>query len=247
MEEIIKFNAITLKAIGRDGEMYSLNDLWKMLGSPKSQDPRHWNFLPDTARYLESECKNLNVGKSDIIKSKRGKGGGTYATQRVFLEYARYINKDLAVQINEVFLQEIKAQHNPELYLDKARAAYKRKGKGDEWVNKRFKSISTRNALTHTLSQHGCKTGKDFSRCTRASYEGLFGRSVPALREALNITEKQSIRDNMSSTQLTILELSEDLAKKKIEGKNINGAKNCANTCRDASQAISQAVQDFLK
>ena len=55
-------------------------------------------------------------------------------------------------------------------------------------------------------------TGKDFSICTRASYEGLFGRSVPALREALNITEKQSIRDNMSSTQLTILELSEDLA-----------------------------------
>lgn len=104
MEEIIKFNAITLKAIGRDGEMYSLNDLWRMLGSPKSQDPRHWNFLPDTARYLESECKNLNVGKSDIIKSKRGKGGGTYATQRVFLEYARYLNKDLAVQINEVFL-----------------------------------------------------------------------------------------------------------------------------------------------
>lgn len=247
MEEIIKFNAITLKAIGRDGEMYSLNDLWRMLGSPKSMEPRFWQRLPETERYFESETKSLNVRKSHIIKSKRGKGGGTYATQRVFLEYARYLNKDLAVQINEVFLQEIKAQQNPELYLDKARAAYKRKGKGDEWVDKRFKGISTRNALTHTLSHHGCKTGKDFSRCTRASYEGLFGRSVPALRETLNITEKQSIRDNMSSTQLTILELSEDLAKKKIEGKNINGAKNCANTCRDASQAISQAVQNFLK
>lgn len=247
MKEIIKFNAITLKAIGRDGEMYSLNDLWKMLGSPSGRDPRHWSSLVETVRYLESECKSSNVGKSDIWKSKRGNNGGTYATKRVFLEYARYLNKDLAVQINEVFLQEIKAQQNPELYLDKARAAYKRKGKGDEWVDKRFKGISTRNALTHTLSHHGCKTGKDFSRCTRASYEGLFGRSVPALREALNITEKQSIRDNMSSTQLTILELSEDLAKKKIEGKNINGAKNCANTCRDASQAISQAVQNFLK
>ena len=247
MEEIIKFNAITLKAIGRDGEMYSLNDLWKMLGSPKSMEPKFWKRLPDTERYLDSESNAQKVRKSHLLRIKKGRGGGTYATQRVFLEYARYINKDLAVQINEVFLQEIKAQQNPELYLDKARAAYKRKGKGDEWVDKRFKSISTRNALTHTLSQHGCKTGKDFSRCTRASYEGLFGRSVPALREALNITEKQSIRDNMSSTQLTILELSEDLAKKKIEGKNINGAKNCANTCRDASQAISQAVQNFLK
>lgn len=247
MEEIIKFNAITLKAIGRDGEMYSLNDLWKMLGSPKSMEPKFWKRLPDTERYLDSESNAQKVRKSHLLRIKKGRGGGTYATQRVFLEYARYLNKDLAVQINEVFLQEIKAQQNPELYLDKARAAYKRKGKGDEWVDKRFKGISTRNALTHTLSQHGCKTGKNFSRCTRASYEGLFGRSVPALREALNITEKQSIRDNMNSTQLTILELSEDLAKKKIEGKNINGAKNCANTCRDASQAISQAVQNFLK
>lgn len=247
MEEIIKFNAITMKAIGKDGDMYSLNDLWKMLGSPKSMEPKFWKRLPDTERYLDSESNTQKVRKSHLLRIKKGRGGGTYATQRVFLEYARYLNKDLAVQINEVFLQEIKAQQNPELYLDKARAAYKRKGKGDEWVDKRFKGISTRNAPTHTLSHHGCKTGKDFSRCTKASYEGLFGRSVPALREALNITEKQSIRDNMSSTQLTILELSEDLAKKKIEGKNINGAKNCADTCRDASQAISQAVQNFLK
>lgn len=115
MEEIIKFNAITLKAIGRDGEMYSLNDLWKMLGSPSGRDPRHWSSLVETVRYLESECKSSNVGKSDIWKSKRGNNGGTYATKRVFLEYARYLNKDLAVQINEVFLQEIKAQQNPEL------------------------------------------------------------------------------------------------------------------------------------
>lgn len=247
MEEIIKFNSTTLKAIQKDGEMYSLNDLWRMMGSPKSMEPKFWGRLPDTVRYLESECNAEKVRKSHLLKVKKGRGGGTYATQRVFLEYARYLNKDLAVQINEVFLQEIKAQQNPELYLDKARAAYKRKGKDDEWVDKRFKGVSTRKALTHTLSQHGCKTGRDFSRCTRASYEGLFGRSVPALRDALQITEKQSIRDNMSSTQLTILELSEDLAKKKIEGKNINGAKNCANTCRDASQAISQAVQNFLR
>lgn len=45
MKEIIKFNSITMKAIGRDDGMYSLNDLWRMLGSPKSQDTRHWNFF----------------------------------------------------------------------------------------------------------------------------------------------------------------------------------------------------------
>lgn len=247
MEEILKFNSTTLKAIQKDGEMYSLNDLWRMLDSPSGRDPRHWSSLVETVRYLESECKGLNVGKSDIIKSKKGKGGGTYATQRVFLEYARYLNKDLAVQINEVFLQEIKAQQNPDLYIDKYRSAYKRKGKADDWIDKRMKSIGTRNELTHTLSQHGVKTSEGFRRCTNASYEGLLGCKAPALREALGITKKQSIRDNMSKTQLTALELSEDLAKQRIESRNLRGVEPCASTCKDAASAISKAIQDFLK
>lgn len=54
MEEIIKFNAITMKAIGKYGDKYSLNDLWKILGSQSGRDPRHWSSLVETVRYLES-------------------------------------------------------------------------------------------------------------------------------------------------------------------------------------------------
>ena len=247
MDEIIKFNSITMKAIGRDGEMYSLNDLWKMLDSPKSKEPKFWLRLPDSVSYLDSECKAQKVKKSHLLRIKKGRGGGTYATQRIFLEYARYLNKDLAVQINEVFLQELRAQANPDLYIDKARGAYKKKGKTDEWIDKRIKGISTRNELTHTLSQHGVKKSEDFRRCTNASYEGLLGCKAPALRKALNITKKQSIRDNMSKTQLTALELSEDLAKQRIEKKNLNGVEPCADTCKSAAEVISTAIKDYLK
>lgn len=245
MEEIIKFNAITLKAIGRDGEMYSLNDLWRMLGSPKSMEPRFWQRLPETERYFESETKSLNVRKSHIIKSKRGKGGGTYATQRVFLEYARYLNKDLAVQINEVFLQELKAQGNPDLYLERYRSSYKKKGKSDDWIDKRMKSINTRNELTSTLSHHGVH-GDGFRRCTNASYEGLLGCKAPSLRKHLGIEKKDSIRDNMSKTQLTALELSEDLAKQRIEKRNLYGVDPCEAACKGAAEVISVAVSKFL-
>lgn len=245
MEEIIKFNAITLKAIGRDGEMYSLNDLWRMLGPPKSMEPRFWQRLPETERYFESETKSLNVRKSHIIKSKRGKGGGTYATQRVFLEYARYLNKDLAVQINEVFLQELKAQGNPDLYLERYRSSYKKKGKSDDWIDKRMKSINTRNELTSTLSHHGVH-GDGFRRCTNASYEGLLGCKAPALRKHLGIEKKDSIRDNMSKTQLTALELSEDLAKQRIEKRNLYGVDPCEAACKGAAEVISVAVSKFL-
>ena len=52
MEEIIKFDVITMKAIGKDGDKYSLNDLWKILGSSSGRDPMHWSSLVETVRYL---------------------------------------------------------------------------------------------------------------------------------------------------------------------------------------------------
>ena len=108
MDEITKVSATTLKnLVGVDGELKSLNDLWKLAGTPKNQDPSQWLRLPETLRYLESECKIQKVGKSHILKSKRGRNGGTYASSRILLEYARYLDKDLAVIVNEVFLQEM--------------------------------------------------------------------------------------------------------------------------------------------
>lgn len=245
MEEIVKFNSTTLKAIERDGEMYSLNDLWRMLGSPKSMEPRFWQRLPETERYFESETKNLNVRKSHIIKSKRGKGGGTYATQRVFLEYARYLNKDIAVQINEVFLQEVAAQQNPELYLDKYRKTYKKKGKDDAWIDERMKGVGIRKELTSTLSSHGV-VGNGYRTCTNASYTGLFGMNAPAIREGLGITKKDSIRDNLSRRQLLALSLAEDLAKDDINQNGLWGTEQCAQTCHDASKTINGAVLAYV-
>jgi len=246
MEEIIKFNSVTLKAISKDGDMYSLNDLWKLLGSPNYKEPKRWVQLPDAIKYIEKETE-IEKDRKSVLLSKKGRSGGTYGSKRVFVEYARYLDKDLSVQINEVFLQELKAQTNPDLYIDKYRTAYKRKGKSDDWIDKRMKSIGTRNELTHTLSQHGVKTGEGFRRCTNASYEGLLGCKAPALREALGITKKQSIRDNMNKTQLTALELSEDLAKQRIEKRNLQGVESCVSTCKSAASAISKAIQDFLK
>jgi len=246
MEEIIKFNSTTLKAIGRDGEMYSLNDLWRIADSPNTKRPSDWQDINGTKEFLDSAAKVLNTAKNGIIKSKRGKGGGTYAVRQVALEYARYLDKDLAVVANEVFLQEIEAQKNPELYLEKYRKTYKKKGKDDAWINERMKGIGSRKELTSTLRTHGVTEGHEFRECTNASYTGLFGMNAPAIREGLGITKKQSIRDNMNQTELIALSLSENLAKKDIEKRSLWGVKDCSLSCHDAAKTISAAVQGFL-
>ncbi len=245
MDEITKVSASTLKnLVGVDGELKSLNDLWKLAGTPKNQDPSQWLRLPETLRYLESECKIQKVGKSHILKSKRGRNGGTYASNRILLEYARYLDKDLAVIVNEVFLQEVAARQNPDLYLDKFRNAYKRKGKDDAWINERMKGVGIRKELTTTLSSHGVQ-GKGFRECTNASYTGLFGMNAPAIRNALQIEKKDSIRDNLSKTQLLVLSLSESLANDDIKEKRLWGVGQCSQSCHDAAHIVSTAVTKF--
>lgn len=244
MEEIIKFNVTTMKAISKEGELYSLNDLWKLLGSPKYKEPKRWVLLPDSVRYIEKEIE-IEKDEKSVLLSKKGRNGGSYGSKRVFVEYARYLDKGLAIQINDLFLQELKAKENPDLYLERYRSSYKKKGKSDDWIDKRMKSINTRNELTSTLSHHGVH-GDGFRRCTNASYEGLLGCKAPALRKHLGIEKKDSIRDNMSKTQLTALELSEDLAKQRIEKRNLYGVDPCEAACKGAADVISVAVTKFL-
>ena len=245
MNVVSRFSAITLKKLVEvDGELKSLNDLWRYAGSPKNQDPSQWLRLPETLRYLESECKIQKVGKSHILKSKRGRNGGTYASSRILLEYARYLDKDLAVIVNEVFLQEVAARQNPDLYLDKFRNAYKRKGKDDAWINERMKGVGIRKELTSTLGTHGVQ-GEGFRECTNASYTGLFGMNAPAIGDVLQIDKKDSIRDNLSKTQLLALSLSESLANDDIKDKHLWGVRQCSQSCHDAAHTVYGAVMQF--
>lgn len=244
MDEITKVSASTLKnLVGVDGELKSLNDLWKFAGSPKSKEPKRWVLLPDPKAYIASERKTEKDGKS-VLLSKKGRNGGIYGSNRILLEYARYLDKNLAVIVNEVFLQEVAARQNPDLYLDKFRNAYKRKGKDDAWINERMKGVGIRKELTTTLSSHGVQ-GKGFRECTNAPYTGLFGMNAPAIRNALQIEKKDSIRDNLNKTQLLALSLSESLANDDIKEKRLWGVGQCSQSCHDAAHIVSTAVTKF--
>lgn len=224
--------------------MKSLNDLWKLAGSPKNRDPKFWLRINETIRYIDSECKREKVSENHLLRVKRGRKGGTYASNRILLEYARYLDKDLAVVVNEVFLQEVAAQQNPDMYLDKYRNAYKRKGKDDAWINERMKGVGIRKELTATLGTHGVHDN-GFRECTNASYTGLFGMNAPAIRSALNIEKKDSIRDNLDKTQLLALSLSESLANDDIKGRKLWGVEQCSQSCHDAAHTIYGAVMKF--
>lgn len=245
--ELGKYEANVLENIGRDGEMYSLNDLWVIAGSPETKRPNDWQNTQQGADFIYSACKILNATKNGIIKSKRGKGGGTYGIRQVALEYAQYLDADLAVLVNEVFFQRLEEEKNPDLIGKRYIEAYKRRGKSDEWITARLKGIQTRNLFTDTLKSHQV-IGLGYRNCTNAIYRPLFGGNASVIRAKKNITSATtSTRDCMNRTELIAVELAESLATDHIEENNVLGNRKCEIVSENASRCVAGAISRFKR
>lgn len=190
--EIRKYDANILAKVKRDGDKFSLNDLWNIAGAPDAKRPNDWKATQQGSEFIKSVCKILNADENGIIKSKRGKGGGTYGVRSVALEYAQYLDADLAVLVNEVFFQRLEEEKNPDLIGQRYLKAYQKKGKSADWTAERLKSIGTRNNFTKTLAAHGV-TGEGFRDCTNAIYEPLYGGTANVIRAKKGLVKGQKI------------------------------------------------------
>lgn len=70
--------------------MVNLTDLWKAAGSPRNQKPAQWRRLPLTGNFVEfRQGKQVCNGQ---VETRRGQGGGTYATPDIALAYVQYLS-----------------------------------------------------------------------------------------------------------------------------------------------------------
>lgn len=244
--EICKYDANILESIGKDGDLLSLTDLWKAAGSPTSKDPAQWLRQDVTQQLLETASGILNMCQTHIIKTKRGKSGGSYSHKSIALAYAKYLDPALHVLVNEVFFQRLAEEKNPDLIGQRYLKAYQKKGKSADWTAQRLKSIGTRNTFTKTLAAHGV-TGEGFRDCTNAVYEPLYGGTANVIRMKKGLEKNQSIRDNMSKVELSAVDLIEALASDEIERKDIRGNASCEITSRRASRTVANALIEHKK
>lgn len=59
--------------------------------------PVEWIRLPDTIRYMGSLARQLKVGKSHLLRIKRGRGGATWMPPKLAVAFARWLDDDFAV------------------------------------------------------------------------------------------------------------------------------------------------------
>jgi hypothetical protein len=242
----IQINNSELAIRSNNGGLVSLTDLWKAMGSVREKAPNFWTNQDSTRQLIETASGILNATQDCIIKSAKGRHGGTWAHKNIALAYAKYLSPELHLAVNQAFLERIEEEANPELALqrgqDRATKAWQKLGKSDEWIEQRMQGVSTRKAFTSILAKHGVKQ-QGYRNCTNAIYTPLFGGTTEVIRTKKGLPDKSSVRDNLSDVELGAVKFAELLAKDQIQRGNLHGNGECELACTAASKHVANAIK----
>lgn len=232
----------TTITLDKTNNLVSLNQLWKAAKSPKNKDPRSWLRLDSSAEFLFALEKKLNVVLNHILKTAKGRGGGTWGHWQVALAYAKYLDPNLHIQVNEWAKRYVEEEVDPEKGVDRAINNWKRQGKSDQWIQTRLENKQVRHQFTSTLQQHGVSVSFQYANCTNAINQQVLGGTAQELREQMGLTKSASLRDSLSRVQVAALGLAEALAEEDIEENQRQGYKQCLQCCDEAGSKVKRAL-----
>ncbi len=112
----------------------------------------------------------------------------------------------------QVGRERIEETLDPELIADRLVATYERKGYTREWINQRLMAISARKELTDEWKDRGVKQGMEYAILTDELTRAWSGMTTRQYKNVKGL-KKESLRDNMSTTELVLNMLAETAAK----------------------------------
>lgn len=236
-----KFNGIRLQP--QDDSLFPLNTLYEMAGCPENKQPYEWKRLPQSQELIKQLCRELNTEKSRILKSKRGKGGGSFAHWKLALDYAGYLSVELRSAYYDWIKAYIEEEANPDLKIHRAIDKYRKEGKSEAWISKRIEGIQKRYKFTDTLHQHGVTQGWQYGVCTDEINKPVLGGKAQDLKASRGLTKSQLLRDTLDDVELSALGLAEAIAAKRIREEQRQGFKPCRDACTDAGYRVKRVFE----
>ena len=104
--------------------------------------------------------------------------------------------------------ERIDEEYDPEITINRALEAYRRKGYSDDWINQRLKAIDARKEFTDELKNNGVESSIDFADLTNLLTKTWSGYSVKEYKSYKGLT-KENLRDNMTNMELVLNMLAE--------------------------------------
>ena len=172
---------------------------------------KYWSVLKTR---LKAEGSELTTNCSQLkLKAADGKRRATdVANTEQLLRIIQSIPSKKAepfkLWLAQVGRERIEETLDPELIADRLVSTYERAGYTQEWINQRLQAISARKELTDEWKSRGVQQGKEYAILTDELTRAWSGMTTRQYKNLKGL-KKQSLRDNMSTTELTLNQLAE--------------------------------------
>lgn len=217
----------------------------------ESKDARkYWNKLKQR---INEEGSQL-VTNCHQLKMKSPKDGKRYATDVANTEQLLRIIQSIPSKKAEPFklwLAQVGREHmeetmDPELIVERLVSTYERKGYSREWINQRLQAISARKELTDEWNDKGVSSPSEYAILTDELTKAWSGMTTRQYKTYKGL-KKESLRDNMSTTELVLNMLAETATKdiSKISSpKSLDDNKNIAQRGGNVAAVARSALEE---
>ena len=194
---------------------------------------------------LVTNCNQLKLKASDG-KRRKTDVANTEQLLRIIQSIPSKKAEPFKLWLAQVGKERIEETMDPELIAERLIATYERKGYTKEWINQRLQAISARKEFTDEWKTRGISAGKEFALLTDEITMAWSGMTTRQYKTHKGL-KKESLRDNMSTTELVLNMLAETATKDiskvaKPEGfaENKNVAKRGGSVAAVARQALEE-------
>lgn len=211
---------------------------------------KYWSVLKVR---LKSEGSELTTNCSQLkLKASDGKRrltdvANTEQLLRIIQSIPSKKAEPFKLWLAQIGRERLEETLDPELIAERLVATYERKGYTREWINQRLMAISARKELTDEWKDRGVQ-GKKYAILTDELTKAWSGMTTRQYKNLKGL-KKESLRDNMSTTELVLNMLAETATKEfsqsgKPEGlsENVSVAKRGGKVAGDARKAIEEGT-----
>lgn len=214
----------------------------------ESKNPRkYWSVLKsrlnDEGLEVATNCSQLKMPAAD------GKLRLTdVATTKQLLRIIQSVPspkaepfKQWLAQLGKERLDEIA---DPEQAIERAINTYRMKGYSEEWITQRLKSIEIRKDLTSEWNRSGVKSGEEYGILTDEVSKAWSGLTTGEYKYHKNL-RKESLRDNMTNTELVLNMLAEVSTTAISRNENPKGLNESKSVAKRGGDVAGNARKDL--
>ena len=141
--------------------------------------------------------------------------------------------------------QRLDQMADPELSINQAIYDWRRKGYSENWINNRVKSIEVRKGLTDEWDRAGVQQGQEYASLTDIITREWSGKTTRQYKQFKGL-KKESLRDNMTNTELILNMLAESATTDLSKEQNPQGFSQSAKIAKKGG-SVAKAARDKLE